>query len=234
MIFSCSQNGHRAHCHIHNLRFILEKWIKTSSNSPVWRRDASVYCGCVCEEETDSKGYKYLCMQVCTTFPCVHLVCLWRGKVSMGALAPPQTWLLLTSVSQLADWRENIPAPSIPQPPFLLCVPSSTKELEPTRLPVLGSIAAPVCHGWWKALGGGVLVRAWVMRVVGVMRLDVKNVAHGLLFCVLCARWMGPWQAGVQASQSSPLTCVLEKPEGPGLLLLKQDRQIIRTAGWTT
>lgn len=25
-------------------------------------------------------------------------------------------------------------------------------------------------------------------RVVGVMRLDVKNVAHGLLFCVFCAR----------------------------------------------
>lgn len=24
--------------------------------------------------------------------------------------------------------------------------------------------------------------------VVGVMRLDVKNVAHGLLFCVFCVR----------------------------------------------
>lgn len=43
----------------------------------------------------------------------VMFVC--RGeKCQMGALDPPQIRLLLTYVSQLADWRKNIPAPSLP------------------------------------------------------------------------------------------------------------------------
>lgn len=194
----------------------MEKWIKPTSNPPVWRKYMSVYCGGVWERYRQ-KGHKYLCTQVCTVFPCVRLVCLWRGKVSMGALAPPQTWLLMTSVSQLADWRENIPAPLYPTPSLPSVYPFLHQRTLTNQPSSVGSIAAPVCPGWWEALGEGCYSGLGLWGWWGVMRLDVKNVAHGLLFCVLCARWIGLWQAGVQASQSSLLACVLEKPEGPGL-----------------
>lgn len=41
----------------------------------------------------------------------------------------------------------------------------------------------PAVAGLRQNWGGGVQV-----RVGGAVRLDVKNVAHGLLFCVFCVR----------------------------------------------
>lgn len=159
----------------------------------------------------------------------------WEGKVSLSALTPPQTQLL-TSVRQLVDWRENIPAPSLPHPPFPY-IHSILHHTIPTTRPAsqLSNVAraAPACHGWFRAeVGEGCESGRGGRWVMGVMRLDVKNVAHGLLFCVFCVRWIGRRQAGVLVSCSSLLTFVL--PEGPGLPRLKSDTPMMKAAGPTS
>lgn len=72
----------------------------------------------------------YMCMLVHVHLCAIH-TCVCKGAVFVCGRQkcprvlqpPPQTRLLLTSVSQLADWRENIPAPSLPHPPFLSIPP---------------------------------------------------------------------------------------------------------------
>ena len=111
--------------------------VERNRSPPSRHGGVSVYWGGECRRSRRGKAIgtrACMCAGVCTVLDCIRAhgcVCLWRGSVSQGALAPPQTRLLLTSVSQLADWRENIPAPSFPHPPFPPCIPSSTKQPQP-------------------------------------------------------------------------------------------------------
>lgn len=135
--------------------------------------------------------------------------CFWEGKVTLRASTPQQTQLL-TSVCQLVEWRENIPAPSPPHPPSPTYIPSSARPASQW-----GNVAraAPACHGWFKAeMGEGCESGRGGRWTMGVMRLDVKNVAHALLFCVFCVRWMGRRQAGLLL----PCWLLCWKAQGPG------------------
>lgn len=124
---------------IYTTRFVLEKWTKPPPNSPNWHEVISVHWGGVCKKKQMARPQVPESKHTGTVF-LFRASLLWSvvfvcggEKVSMGALAPPETRLFLTSVSQLADWRENIPAPfpllslHTPLPP--------TKHPQPTREP---------------------------------------------------------------------------------------------------
>lgn len=145
--------------------------------------------------------------------PCLFV----EGKSVNGCFSPTAN-LTPHDICESISWlKRKHPCPLYPTPSLPSVYPFLHQRTLTSQPSSVGSIAAPVCPGWWEALGEGCYSGLGLWGWWGVMRLDVKNVAHGLLFCVLCARWIGLWQAGVQASQSSLLACVLEKPEGPGL-----------------
>lgn len=166
--------------------------------------------------ENRPQVYVRACMCVCTIFAWVHVhgcnVCLWRGKVSPGALAPPQTRLLLTSVSQLADWRENIPAPSLPHPPSLPSMHPFLHKTTPTNKPSsqLGSAASSSCLPClvWGT-GGGALVTARGWEGSGGDEVGCQECGSwSALLCVLCKmnRPMAGW--GASRPQCSVDLCV--------------------------
>lgn len=132
-----------AHCHIYPLRFILTVK-KHAPIFPLPNTETYLFTEEVWVTETDGKATgtcACMCACGCTVLTCVRVhrcyVCLWKGNVSPSALALPQTRLLLTSVSQLADWRENIPAPSLsPSLPLHTSLPPPNNSNQPASQPV--------------------------------------------------------------------------------------------------
>lgn len=184
-----------AHCHIYNSKVGLENWFKKeppslqhahakpSSNEKVWGAETAgnatgMYtCTCVCALSLPL----WLCIGV--IFVCGRVKCPWV----LYPLQNPTPPDICESISWLKR-KHPCPLSITPALPLHTSLPPPNNSKQPVRY---CSIAAPVCPDWFKAeLGEGCEPG---VGLGGVMRLDVKNVVHGLLFCVFCARWMGPW-----------------------------------------